>query len=297
MIESDLRQALYDLGYLCGYFDHQQFDQSIRNRLTNLSAIVMRQPIEGSGEKTARPSIGPKLRPEDFPDVQARLARGDTKTAIAASYGIDRRGIDRFLTREAKRRHLAKDVREPAPEPELSPAALPDPDPILDSPPESLPDAPPDLEQPQPEPTPVANCRVEPSPLAASISHPGHQPKIPDADLPVIQDDLATNKSFTAIGARYGCTGQTVVNFLRKHGIDARRKKADPIGEVVSRKTAGTIEVPKGDGPASSVTGLPLTKFDRKSIKDQIRYGTGRRQIAENYGVTVEQLNRFLDGE
>ena len=47
----------------------------------------------------------PKLTPRHLPDIQARLAAGEPKAAIARALGIDRKSLYRFLARVAHERN------------------------------------------------------------------------------------------------------------------------------------------------------------------------------------------------
>ena len=78
---------------------------------------------------------------------------------------------------------------------------------------------------------------VEPAaqdePPKAKRKPKGVTPKISDDDLPIIKQKVDAGMTFTSIGRQHKCTGQTVVNFLRRHDIDpSKRRKETPPGEA-----------------------------------------------------------------
>ena len=58
---------------------------------------------------------------------------------------------------------------------------------------------------------------------AASERARNRPPKIPDGDLAAVKADFDAGMSFGAMGMKWNCSGQTVKNFLTKHGIDCDR--------------------------------------------------------------------------
>ena len=64
------------------------------------------------------------------------------------------------------------------------------------------------------------------TPAASAPKPRGITAKIHESDLPAVRVRFDAGESMQSIAKTYGCSGQTVVNFLQRHGVDTIRQKA-----------------------------------------------------------------------
>lgn len=115
--------------------------------------------------------------------------------------------------------------------------------------------------------------------------------------LPAIREALSA-KSFKDVGADYGVTGQSIINFLIRHGVDHKQfKKKTGAPADVGTKASVVVTASKDDSyigkraPQKEAVWYP---DDWPQVHGMIASGTARETIAADYGVTVGQLEEFI---
>jgi hypothetical protein len=101
---------------------------------------------------------------------------------------------------------------------------------------------------------------------AMQLSKP---PLVPDDAFESVRADWEAGTSFDAIGRKYGCSGGHIRNFLKKHGVDPRRTKADlPAYQAIPREE------------------YEWKEEDKQRVIQMRSEGIGWRQIGEVMGRT-----------
>lgn len=156
-----------------------------------------------------------------------------------------------------------------------SDACKPEPlDPVTNSS-EIIAEASPEIDMPESQ----TYCPIE-SPSADGVTavapskSKGNPPKIQANDLPSVRARFEAGESMQAIGNSYDCSGQTVVNFLRRHGVDTIRQKdrseAKSGGRPpLTREQVGTIVNEKAKGTPSKAIGEMI---DRSQHAVDVKY-------------------------
>lgn len=330
---ADLSAFLYDIGFLRGSIWNDKIPYSISEAIKNVIALVSGH----HDQYTDRPEPKEEMLSDSDRDVLLNAAeQGECLFSIPLRGGISatQDAIVRYTAQELGAADF-REAKEWSEQATREHEAARDPEAVESAPDGTGGEPPPPIKDAEPNAPIASNAPEQSFPVnpfnpngkrgqrdwtpeqraeAAERARNQHKEKPPlDSDLEAVKADWEAGVPFAQIGRKWNCSDAHIRNFLKKHGINPNRGRANPkaieqpapdAAEADMATAVATIEEEEAaDFPAAitlpepASTPSPLDPDDWPDIQQMLATGKSRQAIASDYDVLVDDLNAFIEAQ